>query len=347
MPGFQQNFSYLKSGKFTAPGQISFDVKTQVVTINTDTDAIPEISVKLPGVSSFDLSNVLFAKPELSSVVGTPNLSQSYGSYDYGQNGYSGQNGYGNYGYGYDQGYTGQNYTGLIEGNTLNNTLQGGPGDDVMYGYTGNDTLTDLQGNNKLFGGTDDDVLTTGAGNDWLDGDTGYDVLIAGEGNNWLDAGPGDDKLQAGSGNDTLNGGTGDDLIEAGAGDDLIDGGTGVDNIIGGMGKDLMKGGTGADIFTFNDLKESGLTAATRDVISDFVHSDGDKIDVRAIDADVNASGIQGFTYINTAGFSAAGQLRFDPSTNTLYASNDNDFAPEFSLTLTGITTFQLSDLLY
>jgi hypothetical protein len=56
---------------------------------------------------------------------------------------------------------------------------------------------------------------------------------------------------------------------------------------------------------------------------------------------------LNGFTYINTAGFSAPGQVRFDPSNNTLYVNGDNDTAPEFSVLLTGITTFQLSDLLY
>ncbi|MDD5216421.1 MAG: hypothetical protein PHQ03_12930 [Methylococcales bacterium] len=62
----------------------------------------------------------------------------------------------------------------------------------------------------------------------------------------------------------------------------------------------------------------TGLTADTRDVITDFVHSDGNKVNFRGIDANTSATGIQGFTYINTATFSAAGQIRFNPSTNML-----------------------------
>ena len=316
LAGLQQNFALANNASFTKSGQLYFDATTHILSINTNTDAAPEFSIKLLGVSDFNLSNVLFTKPILSSIVdGTASLMASD--------------------------------TGVIEGNTLANTLTGGAGDDVLYGYTGNDVLTDLSGNNKLFGGTDNDTLTSGAGNDWLDGGTGNDILTGGEGNNWLDAAEGDDKLYTGAGDDTLLGGTGDDSLDAGTGDDLLNGGTGVDNLIGGMGRDIMTGGTGADIFTYNSLDESGLTADTQDVITDFVHSDGDKINVRGIDANVNIEGIQGFTYINTAKFSAAGQLRFDPSTNTLYASNNSDTQPEFSLTLTGMTTFQLSDLLY
>ena len=48
-------------------------------------------------------------------------------------------------------------------------TLDGGPGDDILIGGDGNDILT---------GGPGDDVLIGGPGNDTLDGGGGGDVVI-------------------------------------------------------------------------------------------------------------------------------------------------------------------------
>lgn len=50
------------------------------------------------------------------------------------------------------------------------------------------------------------------------------------------------------------------------------------------MQKDLLTGGPGKDIFKYVTIKDSGTTAATRDVITDFKHGT-DKIDLGAIDA--------------------------------------------------------------
>jgi Ca2+-binding RTX toxin-like protein len=105
-----------------------------------------------------------------------------------------------------------------------------------------------------------------------------------------------------------------------------------------------MTGGTGGDIFSFNKLNESAPTAI--DTILDFVSSDGDKINFSGIDANINATGVQGFTFIDSAAFSAAGQIRFDASTNTLSASNNGDTLPEFSLVLTAITSVLVSDFM-
>jgi Ca2+-binding RTX toxin-like protein len=234
----------------------------------------------------------------------------------------------------------------LLYGLTGADTLRGGAGNDLLDGNTGNDLLIGGLGNNSLTGGTDNDTLLSGYGNDWLDGGTGNDILTAGAGNDYLDGGTGDDNLSAGQGKDTLLGNTGDDILNAASGNDVLDGGTGVDVLIGGLGKDNLTGGTGADIFTYQSLIESGIYATGRDVITDFVHSDGDKIDVSTIDADVGMAGLQNFSYISTDGFSAAAQIRFNPALNLLSFSNDADIAPEMTILLIGITTFQLSDLL-
>jgi len=59
--------------------------------------------------------------------------------------------------------------------------LEGGPGDDILYGGPGNDTLE---------GGPGDDVLYGGDGNDTLEGGPGNDTLIGGPGDDFLDGGP-------------------------------------------------------------------------------------------------------------------------------------------------------------
>ena len=94
--------------------------------------------------------------------------------------------------------------------------MQGGNGDDTLFGENGND---------KLYGDGGDDTLVGGAGEDELYGSLGNDLLIGGDGNDILFGGRGDDVLIGGSGNDYQSGGEGDDTyrIGKGHGQDIID----------------------------------------------------------------------------------------------------------------------------
>ena len=76
--------------------------------------------------------------------------------------------------------------SGIADDNAVD-TLYGGAGDDLLYGYGGNDVLN---------GDADDDVLFGGMGNDTLNGGDGVDMLL-GQG-----------------GDDTLNGGAGADILD-------------------------------------------------------------------------------------------------------------------------------------
>jgi serralysin len=71
--------------------------------------------------------------------------------------------------------------------------------------------------------------------------------------------------------------------------------------------------GTGADTFHYTALSDSGITAGTRDLIADFNPSDGDKIDLSAIDANTKTPGDDAFNFVGTnipTGFSGnPGQL--------------------------------------
>ena len=127
---------------------------------------------------------------------------------------------------------------------------------------------------------------------------------------------------------------------------DTIVGSAGNDRIIGYMGTDKMTGGLGADKFTFYNAEESGLTAKTRDIITDFKHSEGDKIDVSLLLTD---SATHDFSFIGSKAFSktdATGQLRFDTATHILYGSINADNKPEFSIQLNGVKSLVVDDFI-
>jgi Ca2+-binding RTX toxin-like protein len=134
---------------------------------------------------------------------------------------------------------------------------------------------------------------------------------------------------------DTISGMGGADTISGAGGADWIDGGAGNDTITGGAGADVLTGGSGADRFVYNAVTES--TAGVRDLITDFSRADGDKISLNAIDANVNASGNQNFSFIGANAFSgAAGQLRFEVIGGHAFVSGDvnGDRVADFQIEL-------------
>jgi Ca2+-binding RTX toxin-like protein len=255
-----------------------------------------------------------------------------------------------------------------------NDVLSGGAGDDVLYGGGGNDVLNGRDGNDILNGGDGADTLKAGKGDDILDGGSGSDIMEGGQGNDtyYVDN-SGDVVKESGGGIDTvissvsfilgtqqenltLRGaaeinGTGNGLanvlignsvnnvLDGGAGDDILNGGLGDDTLIGGAGRDVLTGGGGNDIFDFNSLRDLGLGADNRDVITDFI-SGQDKIDLSTIDANRALAGDQAFDFITTA-FTAAGQISYN---NGIISINmDADAASEFEIELTGTVPASLS----
>ncbi|MBP2232940.1 Ca2+-binding RTX toxin-like protein [Azospirillum agricola] len=249
-----------------------------------------------------------------------------------------------------------------ISGLAGNDQLFGGTGNDALLGGAGMDTLDGGAGNDLLFGGAGDDRLNGDiidvSGNDTLLGEAGNDWLDAGEGVDWLDGGAGNDTLYGGMGADVLRGGEGDDILFGDvysdrthaiavpasstlSHDDVLLGGAGNDTLIGGYGADLLDGGTGADWFSVRNLNES--TLASPDVIINFngpavaaqallgmagygtIGAEGDRIDVSEIDAITATPVNDTFTFIGTAGFSAAGQLRYTVSGAVTLIEGDVD----------------------
>ena len=128
----------------------------------------------------------------------------------------------------------------------------------------------------------------------------------------------------------------------------ILSGLVGNDTLIGGLGADKLTGGKGVDTFKYTSVKDSGITATTRDTITDFT-SKIDKIDFSAIDANTKLTGDQAFTFIGTQAFStkdATGQLRFDATAHVLYGSTNADNKPELSILLSGVKALIVDDFL-
>jgi Ca2+-binding RTX toxin-like protein len=119
------------------------------------------------------------------------------------------------------------------------------------------------------------------------------------------------------------------DRIAGRGGDDALHGRNGDDVLIGGLGQDLLTGNGGADRFIFRSAAESSVAAP--DSIRDFHHRQGDKIDLRGIEA--RSLGGDHFDFIGNAGFgNHAGELRFDAATHLLQGDIDGDGAADFAI---------------
>lgn len=194
--------------------------------------------------------------------------------------------------------------------------------------------------------GTDhDDVWNGTYSNDHYFGGNGNDRLTGGYGDDEFYGADGDDRMSGDAGADHVYGGMGNDVISGGTGNDHLEGEEGDDTIVGGAGSDVLYGGAGHDTFSFLSAYDSGLSATTCDRICDF--SDGDKIDLSAIDARSGNWTNDAFIFIGASGqltsANANGALWFE--NGFLYASNDRDLAPEFEIELTGVTTFRAADI--
>jgi Ca2+-binding RTX toxin-like protein len=259
---------------------------------------------------------------------------------------------------------TGSWFNDFLTGNSGANALSGGWGNDSLQGGAGADTLNGG-------GGVDTAVYTqstagvmvsllwdTASGGD-AEGDelnsienlsgSGYDDSLFGDNNANF--------LNGNDGNDTLLGFGGDDILYGDGrslgGNDVLNGGAGHDTLNGGPGGDTMAGGLDADIFVWHSTNEgaaltsAGVDSANLDVILDFNAAEGDKIDVRSIDAVEGVYGDQDFTfvgeYFTAGGFTAAGKAAYysDGVDTYLLFNTDTAFENDFELVikLAGVQT--------
>lgn len=99
-----------------------------------------------------------------------------------------------------------------------------------------------------------------------------------------------------------------DDTIRGTAGNDALAGTPGPDLFVLGQGHDTIEGGAGRDQFRF---MPAAADPANRFTFLDFSRADGEILDLTRIDAIAGTLPDDAFTFIGTAAFSAAGQLRW------------------------------------
>lgn len=232
-----------------------------------------------------------------------------------------------------------------ITGNSGANVLDGGTGVDVMLGGGGDDTYyvdnrsdrvyetvtarspLDAGGSDTVFSSAPYSLAAAGRvfiENLTLTGNTSIDATGNDLGNR-LSGNNGANTLVGRGGDDTLVGYNGDDRLAGGAGNDVLISGAGNDRIDPGSGRDAMTGGTGADTFVFsNETVSDALTMAAADRISDFSHAERDRIDLRAVDANLLMAGDQAFTFIGTSAFTRrAGELRIESTSTATFIAGD------------------------
>ncbi len=131
------------------------------------------------------------------------------------------------------------------------------------------------------------------------------------------------------------------DIIFGWAGNDYLFGANGDDALDGGPGADTLTGGRGSDLFFYTAAEADG------EWIADFRREEGDRIAVGSNDANSSIAGDQAFTWVGTAPFTAAGQLRYaQQSGNTFIQGNTGgDLLPEFTIGVIGLVAFISSDI--
>jgi Ca2+-binding RTX toxin-like protein len=221
----------------------------------------------------------------------------------------------------------GSPYGDTLIGNDAANYFHAGGGDDVLKGGGGADWLEGVGGNDTLKGGGGADTLIGGVGIDTASYDgSGAGVFVSlndgiaaygdAEGDRLynienLSGSINADDLWGDHGANVLNGMVGDDSLKGFGGADTLVGHDGNDRLDGGSGADLLRGDLGADRFVWSSIDDTGLTAATADLVADFNAAQGDRIDLSNVDANIYAAGNQAFTFIGTAPFSGApGEIR-------------------------------------
>ena len=166
-------------------------------------------------------------------------------------------------------------------GNASANTIIGNAGNNVMNGLAGNDAINGGAGADRMSGGTENDTYTVdNAGDVVTEGvNQGIDTIrstvtrtlpvnvenlvllgataINGVGNTL---------------NNVITGNTANNILSGIQASTSMNGSTGNDVLIGGGNKDTMTGGAGLTT-SISTSRRDGQTAATRDIITDFMHS--------------------------------------------------------------------------
>ena len=171
-------------------------------------------------------------------------------------------------------------------------------------------------------------------------------TLPGGQADNVVYGGGARDRITTGGGNDRVFGGSGNDKVLGEMGDDSLSGGAGQDWLSGGFGRDTLTGEAGADIFFFKAMGESAPTHA--DMITDFSRMEGDRIDLRLMDADTGLAGNQAFSLISGGFTGNAAELVQQVVGADMVVSADmtGDGMADFTILLQGVAAMTAADFI-
>ena len=141
-----------------------------------------------------------------------------------------------------------------IEGGRGNDTIWGDDDEDRLYGQDGDDTIRGGRRDDRIYGGDDDDLIYGESGDDVIYGDgnstssdNGDDVIYGGDGDDRIFGGPDDDYIKGEDDDDRIYGREGRDELYGDRGEDRIYGDEGDDNLFGGPNNDRLRGDEGRD----------------------------------------------------------------------------------------------------
>ncbi len=235
----------------------------------------------------------------------------------------------------------------LIGGSTVNtpapvgnDTVEGGDGNDILFGDVINTDALNWSGRSSFPAGSGVDALkdflkvTLYGGTAPTDAQI-YDYIrqnhaqfdVAG------DTRGGNDTLRGGTGDDILYGQGGTDTLEGGDGNDILYGGTGNDTLQGGKGNDTLIGGTGDDVFLWKAGDAGTAAAPALDVIKDFGTGSGnpngtDKLDLKDLLVGENSGNLTNYLHFAVD----AGNTVIKVSTTGVLGANGSGFDQQITL---------------
>jgi serralysin len=244
----------------------------------------------------------------------------------------------------------------LGDGNDNYWGIMGDDGDvrraDTVRGGAGNDFFLALTTQSRYSGGSGSDNFWSLGFKNRIDGGSGRDSVFFGV----FDDSPGSRAVNVdlAAGTATRDGDNFETLtsIEDVIGtneDDRILGSAVGNRILGSEGVDTLTGRGGADTFVWRTSDEAPTDEGGLERITDFRSAQGDRIDVRRVDANESSyDGNQAFAFIGYRGFTEkAGQLsairRGDDT--VLRGDTDGDGIADFAIRLVGVSSLNRDDL--